>query len=191
MDVFLLRHFESKISETGVFSSDDNCGLSENGKRSALQASLTWARLDVEVLCSPYERVTQSCDLLGLEYSSSPLLREWDLGSMQGLHAATFRQANPMWNLFVDGPYFGDGESLSEVLERADSFIGDYIQARRKTNDTVLLATHGQFAKIIIAKLLNFPLWPMQSVSIAAGSLTRISLSGEDARLHVLGAAIG
>lgn len=167
--IHLLRHFESSVSELGVFHSRDDASLSSNGRLEALKAIEGLPREINKTICSPYRRTMETADLLEIEYEIDIRLREWDLGTLEGRDSKIFRLQNPSWNLFVDGPFFQDGESVSDVTERAQSFRQDI--SIRKTDGDLLIITHGQFGKVLMSELTGIQLSAMQSFRFAAGSI--------------------
>lgn len=167
--IHLLRHFESSVSELGVFHSSDDASLSSNGRVEALKAAGNLPREINRTICSPYRRTMETADLLETEYETDTRLREWDLGTLEGRDSKFFRLQNPGWNLFVDGPFFQDGESVSDVTERAQSFREDI--SRSNTDGDLLIITHGQFGKVLMSELTGIQLSAMQSFRFAAGSI--------------------
>lgn len=167
--IHLLRHFESSASELGVFHSSDDVSLSSNGRGEALKAAGNLPRDINRTICSPYRRTMETADLLETEYATDIRLCEWDLGTLEGRDSKFFRLQNPSWNLFVDGPFFQDGESVADVTERAQSFRQDI--SKSETDGDLLIITHGQFGKVLMSELTGIQLSAMQSFRFAAGSI--------------------
>lgn len=139
------------MSVSGVYAGRTDVPLDATGRA----AASSWARAlaDVPGLHSPLLRASETAKLAELDSVELPALREWDLGELEGVHAETYRQAHPAWNLFSDGA--PGGESPIQIADRALRVIE---RARDSDRSVVTLVGHGQFSKAIAATLLDLPL---------------------------------
>ena len=84
-----------------------------------------------------------------LEVKTTPLIKEWNVGVLDGLPAEKFRkileEANAPLSLFrPEG-----GETLLEVRKRASDFLNDLITNYQ--NQIVLVCTHGDFMRALLS----------------------------------------
>lgn len=164
--VVLLRHGETTSSSLGLYTGRADVLLSERGReqaRSWIPPLSTLRDAGATVASSPLSRCIDTASAAGATAVEVwPELAEWDLGSLDGRNAAAVRGANPEWVLFRDGVPDGSGESVEEVRARAETA---WSRAREHNGDVVLV-THGQFAKLMVATILG-----LGSVAAAALSL--------------------
>lgn len=183
----IMRHFESTKSALGNFHSDDDCGLAEVGMAQANSYKNYFEDVS-NCLVSPFQRTIETADLLGVNFETDSDLIEWGLGSMQGLNSTNFRLEHGSWNLFKNGPFFGDGESLESVIERADRVCLKltHLFDDQKTNK-VLIISHGQFGKVLVARLLQFPLAQLSTWRFRSGTYAELNFIDNSFELNGFG----
>lgn len=81
----------------------------------------------------------------------TPLLKEWDYGSYDGITSREIRTSRPDWDLWRDGG--PGGESPAQVLERARLFL-DLVS--RHDGDVVAFS-HGHFIRALAVVFLDLP----------------------------------
>ncbi|CAN5214200.1 hypothetical protein BH11ACT4_BH11ACT4_02210 [soil metagenome] len=97
----------------------------------------------------------ETATLAGMtDATTSDEFAEWDLGSLDGLHADRFRAEHVGWSLYVDGPPDGTGESLAQVQQRASRAVN----LAGAFDGTSVVVTHGQFIRVMSTVLLDAPL---------------------------------
>ncbi|WP_448809364.1 histidine phosphatase family protein [Agromyces bauzanensis] len=153
--VLLLRHGETEHSRSGRYSGRVDYRLSEHGRQQAAAwRSVLGDLAGVRVLTSPLSRARDTATLAGFpDAEIDDRLIEWDLGSLEGEHAAGVRERNPNWNIFRDGPPDGTGESVDRVTERAAGVLADLAAG---TARPTLLVSHGQFLRVVASTALAF-----------------------------------
>jgi broad specificity phosphatase PhoE len=68
------------------------------------------------------QRALRTAELAGFGHPQvTPLLKEFDYGSYEGLTTARIRELEPGWDLYRDG--CPGGESAAQVYTRAEQFI--------------------------------------------------------------------
>lgn len=185
--VVILRHFESTKSILGNFHSDDDCGLAEAGIAQANFYKNYFNDVS-DCLVSPFERTIETARLLGVNFKTDADLIEWGLGSMQGLNSTNFRLEHGSWNLFENGPFFGDGESVGSVIERADRMCLKLTNLLKdETSKKILIISHGQFGKILMARLLQFPLAQLSSWRFRSGTYAELNFIDNSFELNGFG----
>lgn len=173
--VLLLRHGATDHSASGRYSGRVDYALSDVGRRQASRWLPTLGALtDLGVRTSPLSRAAETAAAAGFpEAVRDESIIEWDLGDLEGLEAERFRSTHPEWNLFVDGPPDGSGESTAAVRERAATVV-DTVQ--KDPRQIVVLVSHGQFLRALATEFLGLPLADGRALSLGparAGLITR------------------
>ncbi len=165
MDIYLCRHGETEWSVSGRHTGKTDLSLTERGKE---QAALLRKRLEGmefdRVFTSPLKRARETCE--GMDVVVEPLAVEWDYGDYEGLTTDQIHQANPHWNLFVDG--VPNGESPAQVAQRADELL----EKMPLYSNRVAIISHGHFLRIFAARYLGLPpqdgrLWILREASVS------------------------
>src|SRR5580765_4693389 len=121
MNVFAIRHGETKWSLSGQHTGTTDIPLTANGRRLAERIRPVLDRETFElVLTSPLQRARETCDLAGLgdhALIDSDLV-EWNYGEYEGLTPKQIHERVPGWLVFRDG--CPGGETPTEVGARAD-----------------------------------------------------------------------
>ncbi|OJU40400.1 MAG: hypothetical protein BGN97_11195 [Microbacterium sp. 69-10] len=158
--ILIIRHGETSSSRLGQFTGREDVQLTEKGRSQARQWSgqlgefVAASATEGTFFSSPLHRCRETAQLaIGSEARSCEDLIEWDLGTLHGVSADDFRRDHPNWNLFSDGPPDGSGESPVDIRMRASRVL----ERLRESRGDVVLFTHGQFAKVLIAFMLGLP----------------------------------
>lgn len=181
--VIALRHGATGPSIAGLYTGRSDPELAPRGREQAQSWAPVLGPLNAVALTSPLRRAVETAQAAGLEALPMAELAEWDLGSLDGLHAADYRAAHPEWNLYRDGPPGGTGESPEAVLERAERVLAE-VQAV-PDGTVVVLSTHGQFVRVLCAAALGASLETASRMSAGPGRASiltaragRFSLTG-------------
>ena len=118
------------------------------------------------VLCSPLNRVVETCRLAGYGDGAQLVddLMEWNYGVHEGLRPAEILENRPDWTIWNDGA--PGGETVEQIAERArsaialaDAFEGD-----------VAVFSHGHLLRSLAASWLGLPGDAGRYFELATGS---------------------
>lgn len=91
------------------------------------------------------QRARRTAELAGFDRPHiTPLLKEVDYGTYEGLTSAAIHQANPTWELYKDG--CPGGETPAHIYARAQEFID---MATERPDRRVLAFSHGHILRAI------------------------------------------
>jgi len=155
MDLYLIRHGETKWSQTRRHTGRTDVDLTDEGRRQATELGPRLAHLsDARVVTSPLRRASETCRLAGFgdDAVADDRVEEWDYGAAEGRTTAHIRTEIPGWSVWTH-PCEG-GESLAQVGARIDSFLGSIGVA---TDDPdVMVFAHAHLLRILAARWLGF-----------------------------------
>ena len=172
MNVFAIRHGETKWSLSGQHTGATDIALTDNGRRVAEQMRpLLVANPFRLVFCSPMRRARETCELAGLGENAviDPDLNEWNYGKYEGITTAQIQATRPGWLIFRDG--CPGGESPEQVATRADRVIA---RARTAYGDVALFA-HGHVLRVLGARWVGLPASAGQHYLLDTGTLCVLS----------------
>jgi broad specificity phosphatase PhoE len=164
--VVLLRHGETTHNAAGVWQGQLDSPLSELGRRQAdavgpAVAALAPTRLvssDLSRARLTAQSVSRAC---GIPVVLDARFREIHAGGWQGLTSAEVAQWWPEERAAVlrgeDVRRGGDGESMSDVLERVGAGLRDAL-AELPDGGCLVVSTHGAAARAAAAALLDVDL---------------------------------
>ncbi|HFI2430885.1 TPA: histidine phosphatase family protein [Streptococcus suis] len=168
MKIYFVRHGKTEWNLEGRFQgySGDSALLPESyqdleklGKHLAeipFDAIYSSDLQRAQVTAQEIAKVNHHCQTV----QTTPQLREWNFGKLEGSKMAIFRAIYPKqaWALKHNLARFKhdvfDAESVHQVTQRMVNFI----QALQEENlETVLIVSHGAFLTASIHRLLGFP----------------------------------
>ena len=177
-EVTLLRHAHSTANLKGLLAGRDNrIGLSDRGKLEAIDISNYFSELKFDAIYSSplkrcFETLAPWVEKTGLEIQLEPNLIEMEYGEWSGQSLAKLSK-RALWGLIQSRPStvrFPNGESFSEMSTRANQAILDLARGKRK----ILVISHGDVIKSIVAFHLGMTLDLFQRISIDPASITTI-----------------
>jgi broad specificity phosphatase PhoE len=124
VNVFAIRHGETKWSLSGQHTGTTDIALTDNGRRVAERMRPLLAANPFRlVFCSPMRRARETCELAGLGENAviDCDLNEWNYGEYEGVTPEQIHEMAPGWFLFQDG--CPGGESPEQVGARVDRVI--------------------------------------------------------------------
>jgi probable phosphoglycerate mutase len=124
MNLFCIRHGETKWSLSGQHTGVTDIPLTDNGRELAKRLRAPLSRYSFSlVLVSPLQRALETCTLAGLSDQAQieAGLMEWDYGDFEGLTSAQIHKSHPGWIVFRDG--CPNGEAPADVAGRVDRII--------------------------------------------------------------------
>jgi probable phosphoglycerate mutase len=198
MQVVLIRHAHSEANAKGVLSGRlPDVHLSAKGiaQSEALVARLGALKI-AAIKISPLERCAETINPWwvatgkpnnrGVEVEVDPNLIEVDYGSWSGKKISQLSR-NSMWKTVQNNPsamYFPSGESLAVMQTRAMKSVHDALRVRRK--GSIVLVSHGDVIKSIVASALGMHLDDFQRIVIDPASVTILDFSQSKRRLTLM-----
>lgn len=179
-EVVLLRHAHSTANLKGILAGRDNrVSLSPRGKREAEEVANFLAPLQFDaIFSSPLKRCR---DTLGPLLSRSSLratyldeLIEMEYGDWSGKSLALLAKEE-LWKSIQNRPStvrFPRGESFSEMSLRANQTVLERAVGKKR----ILIVSHGDVIKAIVAFQLGLALDSFQRISIDPASITTLRL---------------
>ena len=197
--VILVRHAHSTANGSGILAGrTEGIHLSSLGRVQARKLSSRLGELPLKSLrSSPLERCAETLSpwLKKLEMSDSnfrprvtidPDLAEVDYGLWSGMKLRTLSR-DPLWKAVQERPSqvtFPQGESLLAMQKRAMRSVDAGLSQRGKGH--VLLLSHGDVVKSIIATALGMHLDEFQRIVIDPASVSILDYSGNKPKILLL-----
>lgn len=194
MTTFLLiRHAAIDPHGASIAGRAPGVSLNAAGREQAraLAASLRGTAVEA-IYSSPLERAWETAraiaEELELEEQLSPALEEIDFGEWTG-RAFEELDGVPAWrrfNVFRSGTRIPGGEHMLEAQARAVSEI-DRLRLRH-AGGTVVVVSHGDILRAIVAWYIGLPLDLFHRLEIAPASVSTLEVTDDGARLLLLNA---
>ena len=183
MELHLIRHGESEWHKENRYAGHTDISLSREG-RSQSETLASWAKIikpDL-IFTSDLSRAVETAkpmgDSLGLIPHKSPLLREVNFGSIEGLTPEEFESKFPkLWQNFSKKPAFTrmpEGESGASALDRAWPMLKEIILTNKGRK--VVIVFHGTLMRLLTCRLLGIDLNEYRRVFPEIQNLGRIML---------------
>lgn len=154
----LVRHGETEWSASGKHTGRTDLALTASGRGQAvaIRSTVLAAIGDLDaasIWSSPLERAQQTARIVLGEWfvALDDRLREFDYGDYEGRTTTEIKAMVPGWTLWDGCP---GGESMSDVVARVDSFIGE---ARSREVALTVVFAHGHLLRILAARALGQP----------------------------------
>ena len=177
-EVTLLRHAHSTANLKGILAGRDNqIGLSDRGKKEAIDLAnyLLGSKFDA-IYSSPLKRCSETIapwvEKTGAQIEFIPDLVEMEYGEWSGQFLAKLSKKS-LWNSIQSRPStvrFPSGESFAEMSTRANQAILDLAKGKHR----ILVVSHGDVIKSIVAFHLGMALDSFQRITIDPSSITTI-----------------
>ena len=177
--LLLVRHGNTTLDSGVRFWGRTDVRLSDTGIRQAEQlrdrlamekidlaysSKLSRALLTAEIIAAPHQVTVTTCDEL----------IEIDFGMLEGLTFAEISQLYPEHaQALADRcipPRFPGGESIEELNQRVNKFIGRLPQ--NTTDETVLIVAHSGVLRLLVCNLLGIGLRHWRQIRIDLASLS-------------------
>ncbi|MBI3429430.1 MAG: MSMEG_4193 family putative phosphomutase [Actinobacteria bacterium] len=197
--MILVRHAHSTANGSGILAGrTEGVHLSALGKIQAKRLSTRLGEIPLKVLrSSPLERCEETINpWLKLRQKSithsKPILTfdddlaEVDYGLWSGKKLRALSR-DPLWKSVQESPsqaIFPEGEGLLAMQERAMKSVHTALAQRGKGH--ILLVSHGDILKSIVAAALNMHLDEFQRIVIDPASVSILDFSGEKTRVLLL-----
>jgi len=191
--VLLVRHGQTDSNITGFYMGWSDEDLNEEGYTQARRLSSRLASLPVaSVYTSPLRRAYATAAILAEPHMLAPKvlddLNEIRLGDWQELHMDEIKRRWPelwqQWRIDPSGVTMPNGESLSEVTERAIRAFRRIVGANR--GKQAVIVTHDVIVKVLVAHVLGVPNSIYRRFEISNASLSVIRVINNSSQLAVL-----
>ena len=179
-EVVLVRHAHSTANLKGILAGRDNrVALSPRGRQEAIELAPVLAKMAFEgIYSSPLRRCKETL-VPYLQGRSEQLhlvddLIEMEYGSWSGKALSTLSR-HELWKSIQSRPStvrFPDGESFGEMSLRANQAVINLASGKSR----ILILSHGDVIKSIVAFHLGLSLDQFQRISIDPASITRIQI---------------
>ena len=179
-EVVLVRHAHSTANLKGILAGRDNrVALSPRGRQEAIELASVLAKMEFEgIYSSPLRRCKETL-VPYLQGRSEQLhlvddLIEMEYGSWSGKALSTLSR-HELWKSIQSRPStvrFPDGESFGEMSLRANQAVINLASGKSR----ILILSHGDVIKSIVAFHLGLSLDQFQRISIDPASITRIQI---------------
>jgi probable phosphomutase (TIGR03848 family) len=187
--LFLIRHGLTAVTGSKLYGTTPGFHLDERGRRQAAGMVERFRNVrPTAIYSSPLERCVETIEPLAaannLPVVTSLALMEMDAGSWTGRSLASLRRTK-LWKEVQASPStfrFPGGEGFREAQER---LVGEVERiARRHRRGRVVIATHGDMVRMLLAHFSGAPLDMFQRSVVDAASVSVVLLSRE--RPHVV-----
>lgn len=181
--IILVRHGQSAANSAGVLAGrTPHVALSEQGQQQADSLVDRLGRVSIDgIISSPIQRCQETvaplATSLGLPVEMAPALAEVEYGEWTNRKLSELSQ-EPLWAVVQHTPslaVFPGGEALADMAARAWSLL------RSLTVDqpgkTLLLCSHGDVIKSLLAHALGVHLDLFQRIVISPASLSVITFT--------------
>ena len=189
--LLLIRHGHNDWADKKLAGRLPGIHLNEHGLQQAKELVERLAPLKISAIyASPLERTVETAQPLakarGLRVFRMSGLIEVDYGEWAGKSLKVLTQKKE-WRIIQVAPSafrFPDGESLREVQHRAVATIEKIALAHPK--ETVVLFSHGDVIKSIVAHFSGIALDNFQRIGVSPASISVIELGPFGARINRL-----
>ena len=193
MTTFLLvRHAAHDWLGRGIAGRLPGVHLNLDGREAAgaLVARLQQARIDA-ISCSPQPRTRETAAPLaharGLELRIDPAFDEIDFGAWMGRSFDDLRNEGGAWTQWCErrgSAQAPGGERFEDVARRA--MQGLHALRERHPDGHVLVMSHGDVIKAVVALQLGMSLDDLEKFDVAPASVSVLSMGASWARLESL-----
>jgi broad specificity phosphatase PhoE len=191
--LLLIRHAAHDWLGRGIPGRLPGVVLNGEGQLQARDLAL-WLRAPVDAIyCSPQERARETAaplaERLELPVVIAPEFDEVDFGEWTGWTFDRLREQGERWREWVERKSVAappGGESLAAVAQRA---VAGAERLARLHPRTVLVVSHGDVIKALVATCLGLSLDHLERFDVAPVSLSTLSRTGNAWRLLCLNAS--
>lgn len=183
--VWLVRHGETPWNRARKFLGSTDIGLSEIGRKQALDlASRVRGRVG-QVYSSPLRRARETAEALTTEMVIVDDLREMHQGVLEGMKFEEARARYPdmmrRWNECPTTPLMEGGESLLDVQSRSVQAVRDIASRHRDDDLPVLVVAHQLVIASVCCALSGAPLQEWREYRVGNTEGVRILFNEKNA----------
>ncbi len=160
MEIFFVRHGETKGNKEKRFRGRTDYPLNNNGRKQAkkLKKKLDNFNFD-KLISSPLKRAYETAEIIkpeGLEINIDKEINNVDVGDWSNVKKDDVKKNYPeLFKIWITNPEdikFPNGESLKSLYDRAGSFIEKLV---KKDYERVLVVSHRSLMKCLMGYILN------------------------------------
>jgi probable phosphomutase (TIGR03848 family) len=175
--LFLVRHGLTAVTGTKLYGRTAGIHLDERGRAQAIHLAGRLAAVHpTAIYSSPLERCVETVEPIasarGLSIVVSDALIEMDAGDWTGRTLASLRKTR-LWREVQTAPStfrFPGGEGFAEAQARVVGEVGRIV--RRHQRGRVVVATHGDIVRILLAHFSGIPLDEFQRTVVDTASVS-------------------
>jgi|FLOH01.1.fsa_nt_gi probable phosphomutase (TIGR03848 family) len=189
--IYLVRHGHSTANGKAILAGRDpkvelsDLGVEQAGALAGALASVEFS----ELFSSPLKRCLQTMEPVMAKFSKAqisqlPGVIEMDYGKWSGRKLALLSREK-LWSSIQSTPSlvrFPEGESFHEMSARAN----ESIRSIARPGKNILVCSHGDVIKAIIAGITGLHLDNLQRLTIDPASISIIELIGDSGRLIMM-----
>lgn len=190
----IIRHGQTEWNRVGRLMGISDIPLTPLGKKQAQMTAQYLKNYPIDaIVTSPLKRAAETAEILSASHKNADFvtlqeLRERSFGKLEGLF---YEEVNSRYPQLTIGTWWQypnfrppDGESLEEVLVRADRAI--HILLRTYAGKTVAVVSHGTFIRNFIAKLLDIPRAEINTYGFDNASISVVRVTSLGGEAHIL-----
>jgi broad specificity phosphatase PhoE len=188
----LVRHAAHDLLGKVLAGRGGGLGLNELGRRQAqeLVGRLAETRIGA-IYCSPQQRAQETAAPLaaqrGIAIGTEQAFDEIDFGEWTGLPFERLREQGEAWRLWVEQKSIArppGGEAFANARRRAVGGVERLLAVH--PDETVVVVSHGDILKSILATVLGISLDHLQRFDLAPASLSVIAMGAEWAQVKLV-----
>lgn len=194
MLIYIVRHGETEWNKQKRTQGSQNVSLTDTGRKQALRLGKYLEGKSIQkIYSSDLDRAFETAKIIGDRINLVPtpsfLLREVCFGEWEGLTLDEIEEKYPgqldKWNNNIEfkSP---NGESISCVARRVQSFIQQLNKDHTKRDEKILIVSHALTCKILILELLDMPIKYINRFRLDNASLSLIEFSPNRSRILFL-----
>ena len=180
LKVLLVRHAQSEANINRILQGQTDGTLTEKGMAQAhlLAEHFSNKSLDM-IISSDLHRAYKTAQIVAkkqsLEVVTTKSLREWNAGILDGLPAASLEEAITKSQLPLSEFTPDDGESFSQLRERAINFLTTL--ETHNQGQVIMVCTHGDLLRVLVGSILEKDLESSMIIEFDNTSYTTIVLN--------------
>ncbi|MDE0343323.1 MAG: histidine phosphatase family protein [Deltaproteobacteria bacterium] len=188
MQIFLLRHGETRWNHEGRCQGSSDIELNETGQRQASEVAAHLSRRHIDaVYSSDLRRARETAEIVGGPHEVAvrvePDLRELDHGEMEGLTFVEVRERFggliEQWRTRPVGVELPGGERLLDVDRRVWSALNRIVEGH-DDGDTIVVVSHSFPILSALCRISGTPLDQYRTFHLKPCELSHVSFTRSD-----------
>lgn len=156
--LILVRHGETEANLKHILQGHTEGELTDIGKHQTELLAHHMRNFQIDqIISSDLYRAQQTADIisayLGVPVQFFSALREWNVGELDGKPAEALETAFQLANVPKAEYKPPGGESLLDLLNRAESFLNQVLE--KYSNQVILVCSHGDYIRMLLAVILS------------------------------------